>query len=49
MGKYQLDTKGKTAVSKFHEKRTPDKLDKNKKLEDLRMNFLNKKKLKEDK
>lgn len=49
MGKYQLDTKGKTAVSKYHEKRTPVKKDKKEQLEQLRASFLKKKQVKENK
>lgn len=44
MGKYQLDTKGKVAVSKYHEKLTPNKVDKNQKLAELRASYLKKKK-----
>lgn len=46
MGKYQLDTKGKVAVSKYHEKLTPTKIDKNEKLAELRASYLKKKKAK---
>lgn len=43
MGKYQLDTKGKVAVTKFHEKQTPVKFDKKQQLEKLRAEYLEKK------
>ncbi|MET3728117.1 hypothetical protein ABID52_001698 [Fictibacillus halophilus] len=43
MGKYQLDDKGKVAVTKFHEKQTPAKFDKKKHLEKLRTEYLKKK------
>lgn len=33
MGKYQLDSKGKVAVTKFHEKQKPVKFDKKQQLE----------------
>lgn len=49
MGKYQLDTKGKVAVSKYHEKQTPIKIDKNEKLAQLRASYLKKKETKEEK
>ncbi|MGO2082801.1 hypothetical protein [Vagococcus sp.] len=49
MGKYQLDTKGKTAVSKYHEKRTPIKKDKKEQLDQLRADYLKKKEAKEKK
>lgn len=44
MGKYQLDQKGKTAVSKYHEKQTPQKIDKKEKLAKLKESYLKKKK-----
>ncbi|WP_043932606.1 hypothetical protein [Bacillus sp. EB01] len=49
MGKYQLDTKGKVAVTKFHEKQTPDKFDKKQQLEKLRAEYLKKKQKQTDK
>ncbi len=33
MGKYQLDTKGQVAVTKYHEKHKPAKFDKKQQLE----------------
>ncbi len=44
MGKYQLDTKGQQAVSKYHEKRTPEKADKAQQLAKLRAEYLKNKK-----
>ncbi|WP_175585197.1 hypothetical protein [Alkalihalophilus pseudofirmus] len=43
MGKYQLDSKGKAAVTKFHEKQKPAKLDKKQRLEKIRAEYLKKK------
>ncbi|WP_155112405.1 hypothetical protein [Metabacillus mangrovi] len=43
MGKYQLDSKGQAAVTKFHEKQTSAKFDKKKQLEKLRAEYLEKK------
>ncbi len=43
MGKYQLDTKGQVAVTKFHEKQTPPKFDKKQHLEKIRTEYLKKK------
>ena len=43
VGKYQLDTKGQVAVTKFHEKRTPAKFDKKQQLEKIRADYLKKK------
>ncbi|MGX7012966.1 hypothetical protein [Vagococcus silagei] len=40
MGKYQLDSKGKTSVTKYHEKNTPEKNDKKQYLQDMREKFL---------
>ncbi|MBO0476701.1 hypothetical protein DOK76_06430 [Vagococcus sp. DIV0080] len=40
MGKYQLDTKGKTAVTKYHEKHLPEKADKKQQLKEMREKFL---------
>ena len=42
MGKYQLDNKGKTAVTKFHEKNKPAKFDKKQHLEKIRAEYLKK-------
>lgn len=44
LGKYQLDNKGKKAVSKYHEKNIPNKIDKKKQLTKLRENYMKKKK-----
>lgn len=49
MGKYQLDNKGKAAVTKFHEKNTPAQFDKKKQLEKLRAEYLKKKQKQTDK
>ncbi|MFC4323207.1 hypothetical protein [Litchfieldia salsa] len=49
MGKYQLDTKGKVAVAKFHEKQKPAKFDKKQQLEKLREEYLKKKQKQSDK
>ena len=49
MGKYQLDTKGKAAVTRFHEKQTPAKFDKKQQLEKLRADYLKKKQEQTDK
>ncbi len=43
MGKYQLDTKGKVAVTKYHEKQKPAMFDKKKQLEKIRAEYLKKK------
>lgn len=43
MGKYQLDSKGKMAVSKYHEKNIPAAFDKKKQLEKIRTEYLKKK------
>lgn len=43
MGKYQLDSKGKAAVTKYHEKNKPTQFDKKQHLEKLRAAFLEKK------
>ncbi|WP_040285060.1 hypothetical protein [Sporosarcina koreensis] len=48
MGKYQLDSKGRQAVSKYHEKRKPDQFDKQKHLEKLRTAYLEKKRKQAD-
>ncbi len=49
VGKYQLDQKGKVAVTKFHEKQAPAKFDKKKYLEKLRADYLKKKQKQTDK
>ena len=43
VGKYQLDTKGKVAVTKYHEKNKPAQFDKKQHLEKLRAEYLKKK------
>lgn len=43
MGKYQLDSKGKMAVTKYHEKNQPAKFDKKQHLDKLRAAYLKKK------
>jgi hypothetical protein len=49
VGKYQLDDKSKVAVTKFHEKQTPGKLDKKQRLEKIRAEYLKKKQKQTDK
>ncbi|WP_088070706.1 hypothetical protein [Gottfriedia luciferensis] len=49
MGKYQLDTKGQLAVTKFHEKQTPAKFDKKTQLEKMRAEYLKNKQKPTDK
>ncbi|HWL23444.1 MAG TPA: hypothetical protein VNR38_06805 [Ureibacillus sp.] len=49
MGKYQLDTKGKVAVTKFHEKNKPAQFDKKQQLEKIRAEYLKKKQNQSDK
>lgn len=49
MGKYQLDSKGKAAVAKYHEKNKPAQFDKKQQLEKLRAQYLEKKKKQDDK
>ena len=49
VGKYQLDYKGQLAVTKFHEKQTPAKVDKKKQLEKMRAEYLKKKEKQTDK
>ncbi len=49
MGKYQLDTKGKVAVTKYHEKHKAAKFDKKQQLEKIRAEYLKKKQKQEDK
>ena len=43
MGKYQLDTKGNVAVTKYHEKNKPAQFDKKKQIEKIREEYLKKK------
>jgi len=43
VGKYQLDTKGKAAVTKYHEKNKPAQFDKKQQLEKIRAAYLKKK------
>jgi len=43
VGKYQLDTKGKVAVAKYHEKHKQPKFDKKQQLEKIRAEYLKKK------
>ncbi len=43
VGKYQLDTKGKVAVTKYHEKNKPAQFDKKKQIEKIRAEYLKKK------
>ncbi len=43
MGKYQLDSKGKAAVAKYHEKNKPAKFDKKQQIEKIRAEYLKKK------
>ena len=49
MGKYQLDSKGKATVTKYHEKNMPAKFDKKQHLEKLRLAYLKKKQQQTDK
>ncbi|MCM3639335.1 hypothetical protein [Sporosarcina luteola] len=49
MGKYQLDNKGKAAVTKYHEKNKPAKFDKKQQLAKLRAEYLKKKQKQTDK
>lgn len=42
LGKYQLDSKGKASVAKFHEKNIPEKTDKNQRIKELREQHLKK-------
>lgn len=49
MGKYQLDNKGKMAVSKYHEKNKPAIFDKKQQLEKIRAEYLKKKQEQTDK
>ncbi|BAQ08613.1 hypothetical protein AB1K83_17705 [Sporosarcina sp. 179-K 3D1 HS] len=43
MGKYQLDNKGKAAVTKYHEKNKPAQFDKKQQLEKIRTEYLKRK------
>lgn len=43
MGKYQLDTKGQVAVTKYHEKNKPAQFDKKQQIEKLRAEYLKRK------
>lgn len=43
MGKYQLDSKGKVAVAKYHEKNKPAQFDKKEQLAKIRAEYLKKK------
>lgn len=49
MGKYQLDSKGKAAVAKYHKKNKPAQFDKKQQLEKLRAQYLEKKQQQNDK
>lgn len=49
LGKYQLDSKGKSAVTKYHEKNKPAKFDKKQHLEKIRTEYLKKKEKQTDK
>jgi len=49
VGKYHLDTKGKVAVAKYHEKQNPAKFDKKQQLEKIRAEYLKKKQEQVDK
>lgn len=48
MGKYQLDSKGKAAIAKYHEKNKPAQFDKKQQLEKLRAQYLEKKQKQND-
>jgi len=49
VGKYQLDNKGKAAVTSYHEKNKPAKFDKKQQLEKIRAEYLEKKQKQTDK
>ncbi len=49
MGKYQLDSKGKVAVAKYHEKQKPAQFDKKQQLEKIRAEYLKNKQRQADK
>ena len=46
MGKYQLDTKGQAAVTKYHEKQKPARTTQQEKMEKMRALYLKKKQAK---
>lgn len=46
MGKYQLDTKGQAAVTKYHEKQKPARRNQQEKMEKMRELYLKKKQAK---
>ncbi|PIC56703.1 hypothetical protein CSV80_13595 [Sporosarcina sp. P12(2017)] len=48
MGKYQLDSKGKASVAKYHEKNKPAQFDKKQQLDKIRTAYLEKKKKQAD-
>ncbi|WP_313236217.1 hypothetical protein [Sporosarcina ureae] len=48
MGKYQLDSKGKASVAKYHEKNKPTQFDKKQQLDKIRTAYLEKKKKQAD-
>ncbi|WP_167693382.1 hypothetical protein [Sporosarcina ureae] len=48
MGKYQLDSKGKASVAKYHEKNRPAQFDKKQQLDKIRTAYLEKKKKQAD-
>lgn len=49
VGKYQLDSKGKMAVAKYHEKNKPIMFDKKQQLEKIRTEYLKRKQKQADK
>jgi len=49
VGKYQLDNKGRAAVTKYHEKNKPAEFDKKQQLEKIRAKYLEKKQKQTDK
>ena len=49
VGKYQLDNKGRVAVTKYHEKHKPAQFDKKEQLEKIRAEYLKKKQKQTDK
>lgn len=49
LGKYQLDTKGQAAVTKYHEKNKPGQFNKKEQIAKLRAEYLKKKQAKENK
>ena len=49
VGKYHLDSKGKMAVAKYHEKNKPAQFDKKQQLEKIRTEYLEKKQKQADK